>query len=433
MTKERYFDPLYSNSHRAKLVSKTYADKKFSLRQYNEAIKSYNKFIATFKGDNSVSRDSWVDLYIKLSKCYSACSDFKEAIWSIDEAIIFSPRNSNLYLNKAWYLINKHQCNSAIKYCEKAKNYFDEVDNPNYAFMYYYFKALCFSKLNKHEEALENFDDAITTFPQYYIAYYGKAKLLLSLDQPEQAYEFLSDAIINHNIKDSLVYCLLSKCLWQQKKWEKAIASTDRAILFDINSYEAWKLKGIYLTKQEKYEQAIPNLNKAIQLEPNDFKTYKYKAISLYNLGEYSQILDFANKLLNPEQDFNFGYKCVIDCYRKLGEEDKATKLQEKYDQIVKCINSKLKERGDESDYNHDSILYNLKEEIAPLPLDYESKQKYESKSAPLDSEDRSERGSSISAEAFSDSEALSAYNTARIENLGITEGIEGSGEFPEE
>ncbi len=158
------------------------------------------------------------------------------------------------------------------------------------------FKALCFVRLEKYEEAINWFDKALQT------------ELPLETTPLEQKYE-----------KDKPVYT--------KPDFEIAIGN-----------------KGFCLLKLGKYEEAIPYLDQALKINPQNYINLTNKAFCLSELGKNDEALIFYEKalVLQPIADKYYDFKGTLNDYyqllRKTPESELLTKIDNFYYENEKDI-----------------------------------------------------------------------------------------------
>jgi len=103
--------------------------------------------------------------------------------------------------------------------------------------------------------------------------------------------------------RDVLNYTDKGDELFDQGKYDQAIAYYDKALAADPNDYEALYNKGVSFANLGKYEEAITYFDKALAVEPNDVDTLSYKGTSLESLGKHEEAITYFDKALAVEPD----------------------------------------------------------------------------------------------------------------------------------
>jgi len=103
--------------------------------------------------------------------------------------------------------------------------------------------------------------------------------------------------------RDVLNYTDKGDELFDEGKYEQAIAYYDKALAADPNDYEALYNKGVAFANLGKYEEAITYFDKALAVEPNDVDTLSYKGTSLESLGKHEEAITYFDKALAVEPD----------------------------------------------------------------------------------------------------------------------------------
>ena len=87
------------------------------------------------------------------------------------------------------------------------------------------------------------------------------------------------------------------------ERYEDAIASFDKAIEFNPNSYKAFNSKGYLLVQLERDEEALESFEQALKIQPNYANAYYNKAICYSLQGQVKLALDNLQQAIkfNPK------------------------------------------------------------------------------------------------------------------------------------
>jgi len=84
--------------------------------------------------------------------------------------------------------------------------------------------------------------------------------------------------------------------LYNQGKYDEAIAKFDSALEIDPNNKEAYYLKGSSLDKIGRYSEAIASFDKAITIDPNYALAWQNKGLAQYKLKQFDEAIASFNK-----------------------------------------------------------------------------------------------------------------------------------------
>jgi tetratricopeptide (TPR) repeat protein len=102
--------------------------------------------------------------------------------------------------------------------------------------------------------------------------------------------------LTNTNASTELI--IKGDSLFNQGKYEEAIAYFDKVLALDPNDRDMLYYKGISLEGLGKHEEAIAYFDKVLALDQNDTDTLTYKGISLESLGKHEEAITYFDKVL---------------------------------------------------------------------------------------------------------------------------------------
>jgi len=100
------------------------------------------------------------------------------------------------------------------------------------------------------------------------------------------------------NTNSSTELIIKGDSLFNQGKYEEAIAYFDKVLALDPNDRDMLYYKGISLEGLGKHEEAIAYFDKVLALDQNDTDTLTYKGISLESLGKHEEAITYFDKVL---------------------------------------------------------------------------------------------------------------------------------------
>ncbi len=260
--------------------------------------------------------------------------------------------NSNLYKEKAEFLIKKKKYKNAIAQLEKAQSYspkdhtiyylkgrsyyylkqWDLAKQAFYSFLLYkpdhrtshfylgqiYYQkgfynnavkhysiilkkkadltivrlnlAINLLKLKNYNKAINHLKIIIKTNPKHWKSRYYLAKAYFITSKQNKALQLINQCLA-HKPKEGKLYLLKGKVLYKTKKYLQATRNLQIAVKKMPNSYSSYVLLGNALVKTKKYKKALSAFIKAKRIYPMNYQLY-YKIAQMYShLGKKRQAL----------------------------------------------------------------------------------------------------------------------------------------------
>ena len=141
-------------------------------------------------------------------------------------------------------------------------------------------------KSGKHQEALECYDRAIKINPEDANIWVHKGLALYNVGKFDEAIKCYDRAIA---IKPDYLHAKANK--------EVALNSKKEASVLE------WNNKGLALYNQKKYDEAIMSYDRAIAINPNDTYALKNKGNALIELGKYEEAIEYFDRVLKIDPD----------------------------------------------------------------------------------------------------------------------------------
>jgi len=209
----------------------------------------------------------------------------------LNELYNIDPLNEEIYIQKANVLSKKDEHLKAIEVLKKALKLTDDVvDLYSLIGMEYLF-------LDKFEDAKTFFMKCLEQDIDDYSALYNVIYCFEFLNQNEDAISYLN-IFLDKNPYCEVAWHQLGKQYVILKKYKKALAAYDFAIISDDTFVGAYLERGKVLEKLKRYEDAIANYNISLQLdEPTSF--------ALLRIGNCYE------KLKNDDLAVQYYYKTV--------------------------------------------------------------------------------------------------------------------------
>jgi tetratricopeptide (TPR) repeat protein len=176
----------------------------------------------------------------------------------------------------------------------------------------YSLRAMCYSKLASHQQAVADWSRAITAFSvdgaknddtlaRLIIA---RAKEYASVGQDQQA---ISDFVratkmSNDAAKDTDAFYELAQIYEKQSKFPQAIHEYDSAIAADPEFGEAFFARGQAYAAQKQFARAVPDYTVAIEILPGNGRIYYYRSLAYRAM----QKADYAERDLRESQRLDY-------------------------------------------------------------------------------------------------------------------------------
>lgn len=280
--------------------SLTLATKLFNNKNYEEAVKYFEKYLNSTTEKNS-------DIYFMLGISYFQLLNFNKAIENYSKAIEIKETHT-LYNNRGIAYAELKLFNEAISDYSKAI----EI-NPNYPLAYNN-KANAEIDLKLYDEAILDYSKAIEIEPNYEIAYYNRGVAKANLNKFDEALLDYNKAIeINPNYIDPYYNRAILK--ENNNELEDAISDYDKIIELAPNFSLAYYNRGILYLNLKNYEEAIKNFQKTMELDPQYLESY-FRIIDIYiEQQDLNQALFYINNVqkIDPNNQKIVEYISIIE------------------------------------------------------------------------------------------------------------------------
>lgn len=187
-------------------------------------------------------------------------------------------------------------------------------------------KAISYSRLGFHREALDYYDRALTADPENPDAWIGKAITLNKLGLHEEAHECCDRAIaIDRFLADAWI--IKGRIYANVGKIEEAIQCFDSALSIRPQAADVLMEKGENLFSLKRAEEALECFDKAVELLPASTNGWMMKGLILLETGEFEKAIDSVNQALKLEGgQLAIAWACKGDSYLRMGRLSKAEK-----------------------------------------------------------------------------------------------------------
>ena len=159
----------------------------------------------------------------------------------------------------------------------------------------YYSEGLMIHNQGKPRAAIPLFQRAIGIDPEFAMAYRAVGTAFGNLGLAAQGREYM----------------------------EKAMELKDR-----LSDKERFKIEGSYYGNSENtYEEAMAAHKKVIELYPDDTTANHNFAVLFHNMDEWEKAIPYYSAAVEARTDFVLTYTQLAECYRAIGEEEKAKEI----------------------------------------------------------------------------------------------------------
>lgn len=251
--------------------------------------------------------------------------DFQAAENAFRQALQRDPNIAAAYNYLGSIMLQQNRLDAAVQLFSEAIRI-----NPNVGEVYYNI-GLALHKQGQKEAAITAYRQAIVINPTMAAAYYNQGLAVSELGQVNEAIALYQRAI-NLDSTNINAYSNLAKALEQQGQTSEAIAAYRKIIEINPENADAYNNMAGLMVNQGKAPEAIAVYQQAIRKIPKDAEAYYNLGVTWYNQGDYKK----ANGAL----------KAARDRYRKQGNIEQASKVEQLMQQIVQLAAYKKNQVG---------------------------------------------------------------------------------------
>ena len=228
----------------------------------------------------------------------------------LNELYELESSNEEIYIQKANILSKKDQHHEAIKMLEMALDItLDEADVYSMLGMEYLF-------LEDFENAKQSFMKCLEADDEDYSALYNIMYCFDFLEQKTEAINYLNK-FLDKNPYSEVAWHQLGKQYFDLKKYKKALAAFDFAIISDDYFIGAYLEKGKVLEKIGKYNEAIENYKITLDLEDPTSFAYLRIGKCYEKLGLDDLALKHYRQTVHEDPLLDKGWIAITDFFIK--------------------------------------------------------------------------------------------------------------------
>lgn len=235
----------------------------------------------------------------------------------LDVLYLLEKSNEEIYIQKANIYSRRDNHKEAVDLLEKALKITDDpADVLSLIGMEYLF-------MEDFEHAKLYFMRCLEEDEEDYSALYNVIYCFEYLEQYEEAIDYLND-FLNKNPYCEVAWIQVGKQYYHLKKYKKALAAYDFAIISDDSFIGAYLEKGRVLEKMKRYREAIESYS--ITLGLDDPTSYALLRIGkcYEKLGDSEMALQFYTKCIDEDALLDKGWIAITDFYLKKKQFQKA-------------------------------------------------------------------------------------------------------------
>ncbi len=321
----------------------------------------------------SCSHNSWEDTDLRTLQYIATESaktgDFFKAIQAYSMAIEMDPNNPELYLGRAYCLLEKGLLKEVVNDSSLVISL-----NPN-LYKGYYLRGLARFRQDDYERAISDFSGAIAVNQKKAELYrfrgicyaqlgdfhnaIGDISTVLELSQQDsldnefyyyrgQLYSQITDygaavsdysKAIGYSPKNPEYYLASGKAYFYLQDYVRAIDHFSTAIDLDRKCKDAYFFRGYCYDAIGKPEAAIESFKQYIQFDPKNYAPSMEIANIYFFLADYSSAIDWYTRALAVDSTLKEALVRRALCYEKIGDYDRAlTTYQTIYGDIPSSI-----------------------------------------------------------------------------------------------
>jgi tetratricopeptide (TPR) repeat protein len=139
------------------------------------------------------------------------------------------------------------------------------------------------------------------------------------------------------------IYKILAQAYYWSRQYEKAAEAIDNSIaLSEVDYFESYKFKAVYLWHTDKVQEALQALNMAFALGLNDDYFWLLRAKMNFKLGNLEDAINYYKKYLEFSPENIHAIRELASTYFKLSQ----------YDECIKMVNRLLEIKPEDNSLN---------------------------------------------------------------------------------
>jgi tetratricopeptide (TPR) repeat protein len=248
-----------------------------ALKKSGKALESINKTLEL--------HSSWSEAWRIKGMALLQMQRNPEALDALDKALKYNPEDADAWDNKGRVQLNLKQYANAVISFNKCLEY----RSNNQALLY---QGICFSRLNRHKQALENFELVLKDEPENFIALHEIASILFNKKQFIDALHTM-EKIKPPNSNNVQIIRFKSMICGSLKNYDEALTYCNQIIEKNPKDGIAYYDRACYNALKGNIDNAIADLKHSFQLQPDFKKSAKKEKDfkSLENNNSFKELL----------------------------------------------------------------------------------------------------------------------------------------------
>ena len=300
--------------------------------EYNTEINDSIYYCEEEKKNNEINNNIQ-DIYLLRAKSLFNVNEIDKALNDFNSFFSFIKKDNNnidikdlaiAYFNRGYcYFLKK-------KYLLSLKDYEKTLELDSSYTSAYFNMAICLYNLNRKKESIYFYEKILNECPKDIEAYLGLCKSYREIGKFQKALELVEKGFSifkSDSPKISNLFYESGMCLFEQKKYEEAIKSFDKAIECSneknkILLSDCYYHKGICLLKMNNKEKGFKDFEQAIIYNDKNGEIYNYKAYYYMDKENYMGAIDSYLKAIEINKEIYAkkidGYYNISYCYLQL-------------------------------------------------------------------------------------------------------------------
>lgn len=237
----------------------------------------------------------------------------------LDELELLNPKNEEIFIQKANILSKKGSHHKAIGLLNEALEISQEKSD------IYNILGVEHLFIDDFENAKEYFIKSLKINPKDHAALYNTIYCFDYLEQPKEAIIYLN-SFLDENPYSEVAWYQIGKQYIEIKKYKKALASFDFAIISDDKFTGAYIEKGKTLEKLKRYKQAIESYQEGLKLDEKITYASLHIGICHEKLNEPQKAIRIYLETLEKDKSYDKLWIAIIKFYIQEKEFYKALK-----------------------------------------------------------------------------------------------------------
>lgn len=277
-----------------------------------------------------------------LAYSYIGRGRFSDALTAAKQCLLNYPNHPISHITKAIvlgysliYKANLEEANPDTFKMEIEKSLSDPLKF-NRA-LYYNLNALVLQQIGYHEEALGALEEAIKLSDNNFNFYKLKVMFMISMNRDKEAIKFIDYVVEKFPRQKLKLNQIKSFIYFKIKEFDVGLKTIDEVLIEDPNNKYLQNNKALILVKLRRIKESLETVEKLIEIDPEDGNSYDTYGEILMELKRYESAIEKFEKAIeiNPSGWYIFEtYRKIGECYKQLGNTEKATKYFKKMNEV---------------------------------------------------------------------------------------------------